>query len=143
MLKTADQFLFFQIFPKCTNVLYIIVYEHFTNNNVLHGNQFGLQINNSNEHVMLQFNRNIAQNFCNGKFTLGVFIYLSKAFDTVDHQILLKKLKHYGIYEKHWLGSKVIFSKENNILKIIMTLNIYLKLIMVSRRGLYLDHYFS
>ena len=75
------------------------LYEYFMDNNLLHENQFGFQINNSTEHAILQFTRDIAQNFDNGKFTLGVFIDLSKAFDTVDHQILLKKLKHYGVNE--------------------------------------------
>ena len=42
-----------------------------------------------------------------------------------------------GLMKKHWLGSKV--TKGNNILKILITLNIYLKLIVVSHRGLFLD----
>ena len=64
------------------------------NSSLLHENKFGFQINNSTKHAILQFARKIAQNFDNGKFTLGVFLDLSKAFDTVDHQILLKNLKY-------------------------------------------------
>ena len=96
------------IFSKVLQrIMYNRLYEYFMNNSLLHKNQLGFQINNSTEHIIFQFTRDIAQNFDNGKFTLGVFIDLSKAFDTVDHQILLNKLKHYGVNEKTlaWLQS--------------------------------------
>ena len=109
-------------------IVYNRLYEYFMNNNLLHENQFVCQINNSTEHAILQFTRDIAQNFDN-----GIFTKLSKAFDTVDHQILLNKLTQYGVNKKTLAWLQVIFSKESNILKIIITSNIYLKLIVVSQ----------
>ena len=39
----------------------------------------------------------ISQAIDNNEYTIGVFLDLSKAFDTVNHDILLHKLEHYGI----------------------------------------------
>ena len=86
------------------------------NSSLLHENKFGFEINNSTEHAILQFARKIAQNFDNGKFTLGVFLDLSKAFDTVDLQILLKNLKYYRVNEKTlaWL-QRYLFQRKKYI----------------------------
>ena len=46
--------------------------------------------------AVLDFVKDVSEASDNDKLTLGVFMDLSKAFDTIDHNILLDKLYHYG-----------------------------------------------
>ena len=59
--------------------------------------QFGFQRSNSTEHVILQLTEDITGFFEKGEYTFRVFIDLSKGLNIVDHQILIKKLRYYGI----------------------------------------------
>ena len=89
------------IFPVFSKVLertmYNRVYNYLDFKDHLNEKQFGFRRNNSTEHAILQLTRDITSSFEKGEYTLGVFIDLSKAFDTVDHQILIKKLQYSGI----------------------------------------------
>ena len=78
-------------------IMYKAVYNHLDSKGLLYEKQFGFQRNHSTEHAILQLTRDITSSFEKWEYTLGVFIDLSKAFDTVDHQILTKKLQYYGI----------------------------------------------
>ena len=65
--------------------------------NILYERQFGFQHNHSTTHALLEITEKFKQGFDLCKYTCGVFLYLQKAFNTVNHDILLKKLYHYGI----------------------------------------------
>ena len=71
--------------------------EYLENNNLLSDNQGGFRKNHSTTKSIVDFNDIIFENMNNGLVTAAVFIDLRKAFDTVDHSILLKKLKRMGI----------------------------------------------
>ena len=78
-------------------IMHNTVYNHLDSECLLCEKQFGFQINNSTEHAILQLTRDVRGSFEKGEYTFGDFIDLSKAFDTVDHQILIKKSQYYGI----------------------------------------------
>ena len=73
------------------------IYNFLESHGILYEFQFGFRPNNSTLHSLIQITEKIKTSIENGKFGCGIFIDLKKAFDTVNHQILIKKLEHYGI----------------------------------------------
>ena len=67
------------------------------NCNILSNFQFGFRKQHSTTHALLAFIDKVAHALDDASHTIGVFIDFSKAFDTIDHDILLYKLSHYGI----------------------------------------------
>ena len=73
------------------------LYSFFENENLIFENQFGFRKKHSTVHPLTDLTEDIRQAIDSNKFACGIFVDLQKAFDTVDHGILLKKLEHYGI----------------------------------------------
>ena len=73
--------------------LYAFLEQH----EVLFENQFGFRKKCSTAHSLIEITEKIKESIDNQMFGCGIFIDLKKAFDTVNHEILLRKLEHYGI----------------------------------------------
>jgi hypothetical protein len=65
--------------------------------NILTNSQYGFRENHSTFMALLEMQDKLTRAFEAGEYSIGVFIDLQKAFDCLDHSILLSKLSHYGI----------------------------------------------
>lgn len=114
--KSGDKRLFnnhrpISVLPAISKILEKLMYnrisEFCTTNNIISQAQYGFRQGRSTETALTKFKNDVLKAFDNRSYTISLFLDMSKAFDTVDHQILLEKLKHYGIRDTayHWFKS--------------------------------------
>ena len=70
------------------------------NHNVFTNFQFGFQQKHNTVHALLNFVDKVTHAIDNSSHLIGIFLDFSKAFDTINHNVLLHKLSHYGIRGK-------------------------------------------
>ena len=86
------------VFSKITeNVMYKRLYNLLELHNVLYSMQFGFRASHSINHALISMKEKIKESLDNRRFGCGIFLDLQKAFHTINHEILLDKLEHYGI----------------------------------------------
>ena len=97
------------------------LYSFLDKNNILYKYQFGFRKNYSTSLALLEVVDSCYKNLDKGNKVLGIYFDLQKAFDTVDHDILLAKLHFYGIrgtllaWFKNYLKNRKQYTVVNNV----------------------------
>ena len=99
------------VLPFFAKIFEKLMYERLSNflekANIIFPSQHGFQAGHSPSMPLLSIQDKISEAIENNEYSLGVFFDLAKAFDTVNHNILLKKLNNYGIRgaQLNWFAS--------------------------------------
>ena len=89
------------LLPQLSKVLEKLFFKRFNKfidtNDLLSDSQYGFRRNRSTFLAILELVEEISSAIDKKDYTIGVFIDLRKGFDTIDHNLLLKKLEHFGV----------------------------------------------
>ena len=89
------------VLPVFSKLVEKLVHKRLLNfldtSNLLYQRQYGFRPRHSTLSALLDLTTQLYNSADSNKYSIGIFLDLSKAFDTVDHNILLHKLQHYGI----------------------------------------------
>jgi uncharacterized protein YifN (PemK superfamily) len=106
LYKKAESHLFqnyrpISVLPSISKVLERVMHSqivaHFTNNKLFYDNQYGFRTSHSTELAALELVNRVTDCMDKNELPLSIFLDMSKAFDTIDHSILLYKLRYYGL----------------------------------------------
>ena len=73
------------------------LYNFLEAHNLIYELQFGFRAKHSTNHALVAITQKIKEAINNNATAIGVFVDFQKAFDTVNHEILLRKMSHYGV----------------------------------------------
>ena len=102
------------------NVIKSRLIDFLDEHKIITDNQFGFRKNHSTELAIANIHNTLLQNLDDDKITCSIFLDLAKAFDSVNHNILIRKLEKYGIRGmpldllKSYLHNRQHFTKFNN-----------------------------
>ena len=108
LFKSGEQDIFtnyrpVSVLPAFSKILERVMYNcllKFLNAfKILSDNQYGFRKHHSTGYALACLYDKISSAIENKEYTVGIFIDLSKAFDTVDHDVVISKLEHYGVPE--------------------------------------------
>ena len=95
IIDPSHYYLLFLSYSK--KLIYSRVYEFLISSNQLYESQYGFHRNHACEHAVGKFMSDVVKNCQLGNKTIGVFLDLSKEFDTLEHLVVFKKLERYGV----------------------------------------------
>ena len=85
------------------------------NHNVFTNSQYGFRQKHSTIHALLNFVDKVTHAIDNSSHLIGIFLDFSKAFDTINHNILLHSFLITAYVGRPWSGSGTTLIKENSM----------------------------